>query len=145
MQISRHVNDAEANEEKEFMICVQNEDGTERKTFIGKDCGEQLLEYLPDGCISYFHNLGFDGRLLMKYGVRRNIMKGNRIINQTQTYKGITIVLRDSYSMFIQKLAFFHKCIPNEFKGLNIQKELFPYLYYNHEHVFASEKPVGVI
>ena len=143
----------ELNQEIEFMICVQNEEGTDKQTFIGKHCGKQLLEYLPNNSIVYFHNLGFDGRLLMKYGVRSNIIKGSRIIQQTNYYKGKTITLKDSYSMFTQKLANFPKCFPEEFKNLNIQKELFPYRYYTYERVLMYNnnekhniiKPIGII
>ena len=131
------------NQEVEFMLCVQDMEGNIKKTFIGKDCGRQFLEYIPDKSIVYFHNLGFDGRLLMKYGVKNNIIKGSKIIQQTNTFRGKTIILRDSYSMFTQKLANFPKCFPEEFKGLHIQKELFPYRYYNYERVFSGE--YGVI
>ena len=135
----------ELNQEVEFMLCCQNIDGTDRRTFIGKNCGQKLLEYLPTNSVVYFHNLGFDGRLLLKYGVRKNIVKGSRIIQQENYYRGKVITLRDSYSMFTQKLANFPKCFPDDFKGLNIQKELFPYRYYTYERVFGSEQPIGVI
>ena len=52
-------------------------------------------------------------------------MKGSRIIQQSNTYKGKTITLRGSYSMLTPKLANFPKCFPNDFKGLNIQKNSF--------------------
>ena len=126
------------------MLCVQDMEGTIRKTFIGENCGLKLLEFLPNNAIVYFHNLGFDGRLLMKYGIKDNIIKGSRIIQQTNYFKGKSITLRDSYSMFTQKLANFPKCFPEEFKGLNIQKELFPYRYYTYERVNCS-KPIGII
>ena len=134
----------ELNQEIEFMICVQDEEGTDKQTFIGKQCGRDLLEYLPTNSIVYFHNLGFDGRLLMKYGVRSNIEKGSRIIQQANCYKGKTITLKDSFSMFTQKLANFPKCFPEEFKGLNIQKELFPYRYYTFEKVLGGEEGKGI-
>ena len=126
------------NQEIEFMICCQDINGIDKQTFIGENCGQKLLEYLPDNSVVYFHNLGFDGRLLMKYGVKNNIIKGSRIIQQANKYKGKNIILKDSYSMFTQKLANFPKCFPEEFKGLNIQKELFPYRYYTYERIFSS-------
>ena len=132
------------NQEIEFMLCVQDIEGNEKKTFIGKNCGLQLLEFLPNNSIVYFHNLGFDGRLLMKYGVKNNIEKGSRIIQQKNYYKGKTITLKDSYSMFTQPLRNFPKCFPEDFKGLNIQKELFPYRYYSYERL-QEYKPIGVI
>ena len=141
------------NQEIEFMICCQDINGIDKQTFIGENCGQKLLEYLPDNSVVYFHNLGFDGRLLMKYGVKNNIIKGSRIIQQANKYKGKNIILKDSYSMFTQKLANFPKCFPEEFKGLNIQKELFPYRYYTYERIFSSNnskeditnRPIGII
>ena len=133
------------NQEVEFMVCVQDLDGEDKKTFVGKTCGQMLLEYLPDNSVVYFHNLGFDGRLLMKHGVKSNIIKGSRIIQQMNFYKGKRIQMKDSFSMFSQKLANFPKCFPDDFKGLNIQKELFPYRYYTYERVFSSFKPIGTI
>lgn len=134
----------ELNQEIPFMVCVQDEEGTDKQTFIGIQCGRDLLEYLPTKCNVYYHNLGFDGRLLMKYGVRSNIEKGSRIIQQVNCYKDKKITLKDSLSMFTQKLANFPKCFPEEFKGLNIQKELFPYRYYTFERVF-EQRPIGII
>ena len=89
----------------------------------------------------------------MKYGVKNNIIKGSRIIQQANKYKGKNIILKDSYSMFTQKLANFPKCFPEEFKGLNIQKELFPYRYYTYERIFytnnskedITNRPIGII
>ena len=66
--------------------------GTIRKTFIGENCGLKLLEFLPNSAIVYFHKLGFDGRLLMKYGIKDNIIKGSRIIQQTNYFKGKSII-----------------------------------------------------
>ena len=39
------------NQEIEFMLCVQDMEGKIKKTFIGKDCGRQFLEYIPDKSI----------------------------------------------------------------------------------------------
>ena len=46
--------------------------------------------------------------------------------------------------MFTQKLANFPMCFPNDFKGLNIQKELFPYRYYTFERI-NERKLIGII
>ena len=70
----------ELNQEVEFMLCIQNMERTDKRTFIGKECGKQLLEYLPNNSVVYFHNFGFDGCLLMKYGIKNNIMKCSKII-----------------------------------------------------------------
>lgn len=118
-----------------FMVCVQSIDGEIKKTFKGFDCAEQLMEFLPSMSIVYFHNLGFDGRLLMKHNIKSSIMKGSKIITQKHNYKGKQIQFKDSYSIFPQALRTFPASFKKEFTGLNIQKELFPYRYYNYERL----------
>ena len=34
----------ELNQEMEFMLCIQDMEGIEKKTFIGNECGKQMLE-----------------------------------------------------------------------------------------------------
>ena len=121
-----------------FMVCVQSEDNSTKATFNGFDCAERLMDYLPNGAIVYFHNLGFDGRLLMKHGVASNIMKGSKIISQKHVWKGKKIAFKDSYSLFPQALRTFPESFKKEFKGLNIQKELFPYRYYTFQRLTTS-------
>ena len=125
----------------EMMLCVQNYDATFKKTYIGLDCGYQMCEELPDGCLVYFHNLGFDGRLLMKCGVSNMIKVGSKVISEDIKYQNKTIHLRDSYSMLTQPLKSFPKSFPKAFEGTNIQKELFPYDYYTHERI--NEGAIG--
>lgn len=138
------------NKEIAFMVCVQSINGDIKKTFKGFDCAEQLMEFLPNSSVVYFHNLGFDGRLLMKYGIKNNIMKGSKIITQKHNYKGKQIQFKDSYSIFPQALRTFPASFKKEFSGLNIQKELFPYRYYSYERLFSGcayplDKCAGVI
>ena len=128
------------NQEVPFMVCVQSEDGTMKQTFKGFDCAEQLMDFLPHGAIVYFHNLGFDGRLLMKHGVASNIMKGSKIISQKHVWKGKKIAFKDSYSLFPQALRTFPESFKKEFQGLNIQKEIFPYRYYTFNRLSNSQK-----
>ena len=130
-------------QEVPFMVCVQSEDGLIKETFKGFDCDEQLMNFLPDGAIVYFHNLGFDGRLLMKHGVSSNIMKGSKIISQKNIWKGKKITFKDSYSLFPQALRTFPESFKKEFQGLNVQKELFPYRYYTFSKL--NESSIGLI
>jgi len=136
-------NDIHTQQETPFMVCLQSEDGKEKMTFKGFDCAEQLMDYLPKGSIVYFHNLGFDGRLLMKHGVASNIMKGSKIISQKHYWKGKMITLKDSYSMFPQALRTFPESFKKEFDGLNIQKELFPYRYYTYDRLKENNLAVS--
>ncbi|EAX99105.1 hypothetical protein TVAG_236030 [Trichomonas vaginalis G3] len=127
-----------------FMLCLSNEDGSIKKTFTGFNCDEQLMNYLPNNSIIYFHNLGYDGRILMKFGIKNNIMKGSKIIRQKHIYNGKHIELRDSYSIFTEKLSNFPACFPNAFKGTDIKKELFPYRYYTYDRINETQG-VGII
>ena len=131
------------NREYAFMVCVQSEDGSVRRTFTSLECAEELMEFLPHNSVVYFHNLGFDGRLLMKHDVTSNIMKGSKIITQKHKYKGKKITLNDSYSLFPQALKRFPAAFKKEFEGLNIQKELMPYRYYKYERIV--ETAIGII
>ena len=47
---------------KAFMCVLQSQNGKINKEFRGEDCNIQLLEYLPDGAVIYFHNLTYDKR-----------------------------------------------------------------------------------
>ena len=118
-----------------FMVCVQSRDGKIKETFKGFNCAEDLMNFLPQGATVYFHNLGFDGRLLMKYSIQSNIMKGSKIITQKHNYEGKKITFKDSYSIFPQALKTFPASFKKEFAGLNIQKELFPYRYYSYNRL----------
>lgn len=123
------------NQEIAFMVCCQSIDGEIKKTFKGFDCAEQLMDFLPTMSVVYFHNLGFDGRLLMKHNIKDCIMKGSKIITQKHNYKGKQIQFKDSYSIFPQALRTFPASFKKEFAGLNIQKELFPYRYYSYSRL----------
>ena len=128
----------------EMMLCVQNYDGTFKRTFIGLDCGHQMVNELPDKCLVYFHNLGFDGRLLMKCGVSNMIRVGSKVISEDIRCNGKVIHLRDSYSMLTQPLRRFPQSFPKAFEGTNIHKELFPYDYYTYDRIHNG-KAIGNI
>ena len=120
-----------------FLFCLQSRDGTVKKSFWGLNCAKNFMEYLPDGAVVYFHNLGYDGRFLRKYGTISTIDKGTKIMKQVHEYNGKTIIFKDTLSMLSQPLATFPATFPKAFQGTDIKKELFPYNYYNKERVFT--------
>ena len=63
-RVHEHGECTKNDQEVAFMVCIQSIKGRTKKTFKGFNCAEQLMEFLPDMSIVYFHNLGFDGRLL---------------------------------------------------------------------------------
>jgi hypothetical protein len=121
------------------MCCLISQDGSVKRTFSSFSCVEQLLDFLPDKSLVYFHNLGFDFNFLAKYGRGQPIKKGNKVMNATINYKQKVITLKDSYSLINSPLAQF----PTIFNLKGIQKEIFPYNLYTikrlEEGVFNIE------
>ena len=52
-----------------FLCVLQNENGTETKVFKEGSCGKDLLDYLPNNSITYFHNLAYDIRMVAHFGI----------------------------------------------------------------------------
>lgn len=110
-------------------------------SIYGYGCEEKFLdelsksEYTP---VVFFHNLAYDGRFLAQYGIRKIIKKAGKILTMELSYKGHTIILRDSYAMITAPL----KDFPSMFGIENIQKELYPYNYYTEERVNSN---IGII
>ena len=50
-----------------FLCVLQNENGTETKVFKEGSCGKDLLDYLPNNSITYFHNLAYDIRMVAHF------------------------------------------------------------------------------
>ncbi|MBQ7105867.1 MAG: hypothetical protein IJN90_08425, partial [Bacilli bacterium] len=99
-----------------FMVVLQNYNGNEIKTFKGINCAEDLLNYLSskttndneeiflkeninpceDLILIYFHNLSYDSRFLMKYGVTSSIIKGSNTLSFVLKYNNKELHFRDS-------------------------------------------------
>jgi hypothetical protein len=123
-----------------FMLCYANEDGTQKGCFTGPDCGEQLLDILPDGANVYFHNLAYDGRLMAVYGVASTVQRGSKIYTMVIKHHGNRIYLKDSLCLLQMPLRAF----PQAFGLGEAQKEVFPYNYYNRART-QSKRPIGII
>ena len=128
-----------------FMLCLSSEGGFMTKTYTGIDCMTQMFNDVADNSIVYFHNLGFDGNFFMKYGFKQIIKKGSKIISMKANYNGKNINFKDSFSLFPKALKSFPASFPLSFKGLNVQKELFPYDYYTFDRIYVNDgnKVVG--
>lgn len=129
-----------------YMCCVQSLDGTKFKTFKGPDCDKRFLNfmsYFDNPCI-YFHNLKYDFSFLAKYGMKRSIQKGTRLMRAVINYhnevlnKDVDIYFRDTVPILSCKLS----RLPQMFHINNIQKEIFPYKYYTFERL---ESNIGTI
>ncbi len=130
-----------------FMCCVQSMDGRTKLTLSGSNCPRKLFTdpRIPNDAVIYYHNLGYDGRFLRRYGCTSSIDKGTKIMMQDCTHLGKTLHFRDSYSMLTQPLRRFPSLYPDAFRGLDIKKELFPYNYYSADRVTDVANAVGVI
>ena len=122
------------NGQKEQPYCVSFCGETGDINWInGKNCVDNLVEQLPDNCLCYFHNLGFDGRFFLEhYRVIEYVPKGKIIYTLTisakdKSEKGYkTIHFKDSYTLIPIALRKF----PESF-GLSFVKEAYPYEYHN--------------
>ena len=116
---------------KPFMVVLQSENGKINKEYRGINCNEQLLEYLPHNAVVYFHNLAYDMRMIASYGIKKSIIKGNKVMTADIEYKKKTIHFKDTLPILSCKLS----SLPKMFNIQNIQKEIFPYKYYTLERL----------
>ena len=59
--------DVSGNIHKPFMCVLQSQNGKVNKEFRGPDCNIELLDFLPNNAVIYFHNLAYDIRMLAQY------------------------------------------------------------------------------
>lgn len=126
------------NEHRAFCICYTKRGSNNIQCKIGPDCLEEWLDEMPNHSTVYFHNLGYDARLMTKFTIIDSLDKNGRIMQQTIKYKGKMIKLKDSYSILSIKLSRF----PQTFNLQCGQKEMFPYRYYTFDRL---ENNVGII
>ena len=137
-----------------YKCVIHKDNGRLKKEFVGEDCDRQLLEFLPDGAVVYFHNLAYDIRMIrtkgattlestekeFKNGITKSIIKGTKVMKADVKYNGKTIHFKDSLPILTCKLSEF----PMMFNLDGIQKEIFPYKYYTLERL--KENPaIGTI
>ena len=122
-----------------YMFCIQSADGSIQKTFSGKRCIEDGLNFLPNNSIVFFHNLGYDVNFFARFGAYgTGILKGKKTYSMMLKYGDKNIVLKDSNAIIPAALAKF----PKMFHLEEQQKEVFPYKYYTIERF---ETNVGTI
>ncbi len=121
-----------------FMCCVSSEDGSESQTFSGPMCGEQLLQYLPNKSITFFHNLGYDVTFLAKFGITDAIQKNTLNYKTDIKYRNKQLVFRDTLPLLNCKLS----ALPRMFNLDAGAKEIFPYNYYSKSKLNCPD-PIG--
>ncbi len=122
-----------------YMCCVHNKSGNIKREFRGIDSGKELLDFLPDNAVIYYHNLAYDIRFVSKYGLKSSIIKGTRVMKGMIEYNDKILHFMDTLPILSCRL----EQLPGMFKIKGIKKELFPYVYYTQERL--NNGGVGVI
>lgn len=132
-----------------FMCCIRESQSDNKATFIGPDCGQQLLDWVLNICpvtryapipLIYFHNLSYDINFLMKYGIANSVNRNSLILQSDILYKGREIRLKDSYGLLSMPL----RTMAHSFK-IQLEKEIFPYTYYSPERVMENKGDVNEV
>ena len=128
-------------EQKAYCIsfCLEN-NYESMKTYYGFDCLTKFMDDMAklaedNKVYVYFHNLGYDFNMFNQFKYVKCISKGRKIYSGSIEYKKQTIHFKDSLailSMSIKKCAL-------EFCGNKLEKEMFPYKYYNTQNVIKNE------
>lgn len=120
---------------KAFCISYTKRGSNKIECIFGKDCIEKFFNIVENNSIVYFHNLGYDSRLMNNFKIQNAIDKGSRIMTETIIYNDKKIHLKDSYALISTKLEKFNSM----FKlNQDIQKEMFPYNYYTIERLESN-------
>ena len=123
------------NKHTPYLCCFISDDGM-KGSFIGEDCGLQLLKYISTkivGCIQLIaHNATYDYQFLVRYLSRfGEITRGNRLISASGYFNKTKINIKCSLHLIAVPLKKFGQM----FK-LNQKKEVMPYDVYNIEEQF---------
>ena len=120
---------------KPYNICAMTADGAEFSAW-GEDCAVKFLNWneIVDGTQIYFHNLSYDINFIMKHieiVLGTPIIKSGRTLQIDCKYKGKNLRFKDSLAIISKRLEMF----PEMFGLEGIKKEVFPYTFYDSEHV----------
>jgi hypothetical protein len=127
------------------LCCTAIQVGGATFASYGESCAQELLEWLPNDSIIYFHNLTYDLNFIMKhaYSVKSDVCYKNK--NMLFSFKFMSkagaikkFVVKDSYSLIPRKLDEFTSLF-----DLDTQTKVgFPYGYYTRDRVKADEPGV---
>ena len=93
---------------KPYMCCLRYNGDKNTKTFIGCDCGLQMLMSLHHNTIIYIHNAKYDINFLVRYfRSYKELSKGNRIINGKFKFGKYSCELVDTLQMINSPLSGF--------------------------------------
>lgn len=139
--IQRKGEEIETQQHQVYCISFSKRGDDKIECVFGKDCIEKFFDRVDDNDIVYFHNLGYDSRLMKNFKIKSAIDKGSRIMNETITYNKKQIHLKDSYAILSVALDKFSKM----FGIKDCAKEMFPYRYYTMKRLFGEQHGIGSI
>lgn len=122
-----------------YLNCTAWRDGAyiHSISFTGDNINEQLLDYLQDQSLTYFHNLKYDACFFMNtYGWRPKILERAGTILQIIMNKYIdnkivkTLTFRNSYSLINKPLRKFASMF-----NLDVHKEIMAYKLYTEHNI----------
>lgn len=104
-----------------------------RKKFIGYDCGNQLLDFIPNNSMLVAHNASYDYRFVIRHLKDvSEISKGNKLVSCNAKYDGKDLKVKDSYNLIHMKLNDFNS---NLELGEEMRKEVISHKLYTTENI----------
>ena len=118
-----------------YLCCFVSDDGMSG-SFIGEDCGLQLLKFLTNkiktNILLIAHNATYDYQFLVRYLSKfSEITRGNRMISASGYFGKVKIGIKCSLHLIASSLKNFGKMFKLEQK-----KEVMPYDIYNMEEEY---------
>lgn len=116
-----------------YLCCIVDDNGS-NKSFIGEDCGLQMLKYLycvhsKTDIVLIAHNSSkYDTYFMLKYlKIESAIVKGSKYMTVKGTFNDMHVQIKDSCLLISMPL----KKFPKTFKIANTVKEVISYNMYN--------------
>ena len=128
-----------------YCICMSSYDGNDVRNFYGLECIQEFLQYLfglKKNITVYFHNLKYDGTLLLEYLYVTQLIKKNgkiyqlecvengmkhhqKLQNSSNKHCHVNVVtFKDSLCLISMPIKNFNSAFH---LGVNEEKEIFPY------------------
>ena len=112
-----------------YLCCILNDEL--KKSFIGEDCGLQMLKYLSsryDDVLLIAHNASYDFRFILQYiNQVEECSNGTSIYSVDGRFNKMKLSIKDSYKLITMPL----KKFPSTFGIKNTIKEVISYNFYN--------------
>ncbi|NDB56710.1 hypothetical protein EB169_12900, partial [archaeon] len=123
--------DSDGSKKIEPYLCCSKNDYNWKQSFIGEDCGLQLLQSLQTNTTLIAHNAKFDYNFLTKHLYQcKEICNGGSFISFSGKFNGLRIQIKDSYKLIPMPLKKFASSF-----NLTSHKEYMPYHIYTRENV----------